>query len=272
MHDHKLPALLKKIDVNLHGKLEDFLDSPYFNKCEQTSMLVRYILKFAPNYKSEKLSKQAYFSLLYPNGAFEDTKIEQIMSNALKLLEQFVLNQQFETDELEQQKLWTDYYCKHDMEYFFQAKIKTWKKLNKKQNAEVQFLQNYLIAYSRLHYVNMQFVLKKMQKTVKKNFEKELLLTLEALQDFYLFKTMHLKCAILKQNKTSNKNIECPFETFIRNIAESDVIHNPLIHLHYVEALMLEDSEDEEKYHVLRKKLETLQASNVPNKSLVTSM
>jgi len=270
MNNSKLTVLLKKIDVNLHGKLEDFLDSPYFNKCQQTSMLVRHILQFASDYKSEKLSKQVCFSLLYPNDAFDDIKIEQAMSKALKLLEQFVLNQRLETDELAQQKLWTDYYSKHDMEYFFKAKIKAWKKLNKNQNAEVQFLQNYLIAYSQLQYINMQFVLKKMQKTVKKEFENELKLTLEALQDLYLFKTMYLKCAILKQKKTFNKNIEYPFEAFIRNITESDVIHNPLIHLYYLEALMLEDSENEEKCHVLRKKLETLQVNNVPKELLAT--
>jgi len=269
MHDSKLLVLLKKIDVNLHGRLEEFLDSPYFNKSQQTSILIRHILQFAPNYESEQVSKQVCFSLLYPRDAFEDVKIRRVMSKALKLLEQFVLNQQLETDELVQQKLWTDYYSKHDMEYFFQAKTKTWKKINKKQNAEVQFLQNYLMAYSRLQYVNMQFVLKNMQKTAKKEFEKELQLTLESLQNFYLFKTMYLKCAVLQQKKSFQKNIQYPFEGFIKNIEESDVKHNSLIHIYFLAASMLEDSGNEEKYRALKQKLETLQKGDCPKVVLI---
>lgn len=269
MHDSKLLVLLKKIDVSLHGRLEEFLDSPYFNKSQQTSILVRHILQFAPNYESDQLSKQVCFSLLYPKDTFEDIKIRRVMSKALKLLEQFVLNQQLETDELVQQKLWADYYSKKDMEYFFQAKIKAWKKLNKKQNAEVQFLQNYLMAYSRLQYVNMQFVLKNMQKTAKKEFEKELQLTLEALQNLFLFKTLYLKCAILQQQRAFNKSLQQPFEKFMKNIEESDVEHNSLIHLYFLAASMLEDAANEEKYRALKHKLETLQAGDCPKATLI---
>ena len=260
MHDSKLLLLIKSIDKKEHNKLVEFLQWSYISKSEQISQLVKYIVKIAPNYDDKRLSKEACFQKLFPRESFDDMKLRRLMSKTLKLVDKFILYQQLEKDELIKHQLWTDYYKDNNIEYFFQTKLKAWNSTNKSTiDIGKRFLNNYLATLSKLDYINKQFAVQNVQKNIKKAVAKEMSETLKTLQDFYLYQALFLKCFILQQYETFNKDIQHPYEKFIANIKEEDVIHDPLIHLYYLVVAMLEDSSNKEKYLALKRNLSVFQ-------------
>jgi len=267
MHDSKLLLLIKSIDTKEHNKLVEFLQWSYISKSEQISQLVKYIIKIAPDYEDKRLSKETCFQKLFPKESFDDMKLRRLMSKALKLVDKFILYQQLEKDELTQYKLWTDYYKEKDIEYFFQAKIKSWEKSNKSNDTILLFREKYLIAYQKLAYVNKQFVFKSMQK--KASYDQELQKTLKELQNFYLLQAIFFRCVILQGKLSFNKKIELPSEDFMNNIREENVVHDPLIHSYYLAELMLKEPDNEERYLGLKQRLETLQKGDYRKKILI---
>jgi len=265
MYDSKLLSLIKGIDTTSQDKLIDFVASPYFKKSEQVATLIRYIIDIAPNYDDERLGKKKCYRVIFSGETFEDVKIRRLMSDALKLVERFVLQEQLQLDKLSQAKLLTTYYSENNLDDSFYEKFKDWEVTNKTQEGPILFFQRYLMSENYL-----DFAKKKPEGSEGKEkiLQEALIFNMEGLQDFYMFQTMYIRWVLLQHQKTFNKVIQHPYESFLQKIQEKDVIHDPLIHVYYLAAFMINDSDNEERYLLLRKTLEILRKEGYHQKVL----
>jgi len=269
MQDSKLFMLLKSIDKKFHSKLINFLKSPYFNKSEKILELIKYILNYVPNYEAKQLKKEAIFKAMFPKEKFEDVKLRRLMSKALKLVEQFVLQIQMEEDELIQHQLLSKYHSKYELDYFFQAKIKSWESLNKKQVEDVFFFENYLIAKTKAEYYN-RLLIKELYKNTKKSIDREIIGTIESLQDFYVFQMLSLNCFLQQLSASLNQEIDLElFERFMNFITEEDIKRHPILELSYLSLLLLQNGEEEKYYLELKQAVHRFQANEYEKHILI---
>lgn len=264
MQDSKLLLLIKSIDVSSLDRLKDFVASPYFKKREQVAKLIHYILDSSPNYEGDRLRKEECYKAIFANEKFKDVKIRRLMSDTLKLVEQFVLQEQLQVDEFAQCNLLTAYYNQNKVEDFYQEKFQEWKMLSKSQEGSILYLQRYLISKNYLQYTQNTEV----HSRNEAEYQDALVFRMKELQEFYLFQTMFIRWILLQHQKNFNKAIQHPYEYFIQKIKEEDVIQSPLTHMYYIATLTTNDSEDEAKYLLLRQKLEILQKEKYHKKEL----
>ena len=102
MHNTKLIQYLSKFSLQELQQFRDFVDSPFFNKHEKTRQLLTLILK-AKNWESAALQKEKIFKKLFPNKAYEEQLLSNVISYLLRLTRRFLAQQQFEKKAVEQQ-------------------------------------------------------------------------------------------------------------------------------------------------------------------------
>ncbi len=98
MLNSKLLDILKCCSTKQLTRFGEFVQSPYFNKNTELSDFYGYVRQFAPKFINKKLERQTLFAALYPGQAYNEKKLGYLMSDLVKLLEDFLAIHRFETD------------------------------------------------------------------------------------------------------------------------------------------------------------------------------
>ena len=100
MHNSKLIAFFKTFTRADFKAFLSFVQSPYFNNNKKVIDLYRYIRSAAPRFTASRLGKHQTFAHLYPNQKFKEIKLQQLMSELIKVIEKFWIQQAFNENEL----------------------------------------------------------------------------------------------------------------------------------------------------------------------------
>lgn len=102
MYKTKLIQYLSQFSAQELQQFQVFVDSPYFNKHENTKALLNHILK-VNNWESPALQKEKAFKVIFPKKKFDPQLLSNLISYLLKLLRRFLTQKQFEKRDIEQQ-------------------------------------------------------------------------------------------------------------------------------------------------------------------------
>jgi hypothetical protein len=93
----------------------DFIHSPYHNRNKKVRLIFEIVKKNAPAWESEKLSKEKIFQKLFPGKQYNDVVMRILLSDLVKLTEEFLAFSRYKTspfigkklllDELKERKL-----------------------------------------------------------------------------------------------------------------------------------------------------------------------
>ncbi len=255
MHNSKLLLLFKSLDKPKLKKLTDFSKNPYFNTNDKVSLLIKYIIKYAPDFEHDALSKAKCFKSIFPKEKFNDSKLRKVMSRTFKLVEQFILYQEIEQKEHLQEAILTQYYRVHNIDSLFGQKAKSWEQKNESLRIEEQYFQQYELAYEQSNILSKQ-VLKKINKQDKIDYYNKLYETIQSLQHFFFFRILYLYSTL--QVYAFSINIATPKEeilTLIEQIDENILKEHPFILFYYKTLLMLIHEDNDEHYQHLRQLL-----------------
>ncbi len=97
----KLIQLLGTLSKKEMRALSLFLASPYFNTNPELVRFFELIRNAYPSFKKLKGGKEVIFQQLYPKESFDDKRVRYLMSDLLKLAEQFLLVQRIERKPVE---------------------------------------------------------------------------------------------------------------------------------------------------------------------------
>ncbi len=106
MKNSKLIGILRTFQTKELTRFKEYVHSPFFNKHKTVTKLCNYILKYAPDFESDKLKKENIFRLLFPKDTYNETNIYTHTSNLLQLLCDFMAQKAFESNTV-QKKLYT---------------------------------------------------------------------------------------------------------------------------------------------------------------------
>ncbi|MGK0366767.1 MAG: hypothetical protein ACI85O_003843 [Saprospiraceae bacterium] len=101
----KLFQILRKFHPSQLTKLQKFIASPYFHQTTGVMDLFLHLRKFHPDYPLKKVSDEMLARQLFPNTKNGTKKVKNFKSDLIKLIEQFLIQQQFSEQESQQKFL-----------------------------------------------------------------------------------------------------------------------------------------------------------------------
>ncbi len=121
MYHSKLLELVRKLDGYQLNRLEDFLQSPYFNKNETIQQLFQLVRAGMEAEASEALDKEQIFGLLFPGKKFQPARLNYLANQLFQLTEQFLKT---EGISLSEEFRLLQFFTKHGLEKHYQQKDK----------------------------------------------------------------------------------------------------------------------------------------------------
>lgn len=101
MKDTRLLKIIKTFDKEELKSFGKYIDSPFLKPARSVTLLFEYILKYYPDYDSEKLNREKVFANLFKGEEYNEKKLSNMMTDLTKSAEQFLAYNVFIEDESE---------------------------------------------------------------------------------------------------------------------------------------------------------------------------
>lgn len=152
MQESKSLKLLKLLDKEELRRFKKLLQSPFFTTNSHLLKIYEYLIKYAPNYDSPKITKSLIFTYLFPNKTYNDNKLRMLLREFTKQLEDFLVIKSVRDDEeYRKRKLIEVYGERNQMDLFekgtFHLLAENEKKTIKERNhfyEQQQLIQSYI--------------------------------------------------------------------------------------------------------------------------------
>lgn len=240
MEKSELVKLLKTFSEKEWKEFILFSKSPYFNREKILITFVEILYKAYPDFN---LSKDELFSLLYPGKKFNDPLMRNIISDLLKLAEEFISIEKYRKDKLQFRK---------NLLSELNTKNLTGRYIKHRKNL-IKHTDEIKIKNGEFHYLNYQiamdynsFISKNNINYVNRNDSESLI---ENLLKFFLIDFIYLNTEIINRKKIiHDTGTNLKFEYLIEEILSkrgSIFLEIPYIKLNYfLYKIMKEDSEE----------------------------
>ncbi len=123
MH-RRLIALLRSFSAEEMMRLDQFVRSPFFNESELLEILWTFYLSHAPDFSQADFNAEGAFAQLFPDGVFEQKKINKYNSYLYQLVQKFLSHQQLEGQEHQQMMYKLAYFDEAQLSAHFQQTLR----------------------------------------------------------------------------------------------------------------------------------------------------
>ena len=231
-------------------KFGEFIDSDYFNKNIISRKLYAELIKYAPAFESNSLTKQNLFSVIYPSKKYNEARLLNLLSGLYRLSEDFIAQESFMKKPLVKEHLLLYGINDRNLYKFFD---KAYEKIQieidnktlrdkeyykKKQEIEYEHFAN-VSNTKRMYFLNKEPV----QSYQDKFFE------------YFAVETLMNYSHLLNQKKyVVDHNFNMPFfEPLMDYIKENSLGNIPTVSIYYNLVLMIR--ENDEQYYFRIKEL-----------------
>lgn len=266
MYTHQLTELLKTFtgrDLMRFGK---FLNSPYFNNRKMMIKLFRVLKRFYPEFEGKNFTREYLFKLIYGNNAeYNDSTFRNLMSDLLKLSQQFLKQEGIEKRGVESGFFLTqELFSRGAVSLFLSQMANNENELSKRNIIDGDyFISRFKIETGRF-YVNLMT-----QKTIKKSLvitESEKLVNgIVCIICYFVIESIKHNDVLLNYSRTYNirKNIDIvsnflelfnfeKINSFIRGYTHLNV---PVVELYYKLLKTFLNIESSEDYFEMKRSL-----------------
>ncbi|PCH67842.1 MAG: hypothetical protein COC01_04925 [Bacteroidetes bacterium] len=250
MINSKLVQLLKAFSAKDIRKFREFVSSPYFNKNNQLTDLCEFICNTYPKLPEESLEKRATFKALFPGESFKDTKIRNLMSDLLKLLEEFLAIQDFTEEPLNKSLRLLNALNSRNLYKHFDSYTGLVKNIQEKSpHRDGDFFLNQF----QLEVSNNLFFEKQQKRVNGTNLQQ----ITDNLDLFYLTNKLKFCCEIFNyKNVVSTEYKVFLLDEILSYLKKHSYEHIPAVHIYYQILMTLTESEDESHFESLKQMLE----------------
>lgn len=226
----------------------DFLASPYFNTNKNVIRLYEFIRKFAPDFSSDSISKESLYKKLYPGKGYNDTVMRILLSDLLKLAEEFMAAEISCANEYGKGVVLMNEFMNRGLDNLYMSSYKDLKNYVKgMEDRRTAYFNNY-----ELELYNVDFHLRKDKQNL---ITSNVLERGESIMFFSLIEIARNVHDIVINERTFNAKFEknliyefmklFNFEEFLRKVQKQRPEHFPLISIYYnmVMAMLNEGNE-----------------------------
>ncbi len=256
--------ILKSFSEDELKKFRDFVRSPYHNKNSNVIKLYELIRKHHPEYTSPAIEKEKLFHKLYPGKKYNDTVIRILLSDLLRLGEEFLIYNKSKKSPFGESLMLLEELKDRGLDSLYQTNYKTTLSLLK----EIDDIRTKYFSSFELEIVNVDYFLRRdKQQMIADN----VLERAENLLYFMLIEIVRNYHDLVINERTFNAKFEFNLvQEFINNFSFKPIVeklkqyrpqHYPIILIYYNLMKALTDEQNEESYNALKSSVETYMAN-----------
>ncbi len=245
MYNSKLIQQLRSLNKRELVRFEEYVHSPFFNKNQKVQLVCREILSHGPDFQAEQLNRQHLFALLYPQTDYSDGRINNILSDLLQLLYQFLAQLQFEGRPPLQVNFLLDQLLFRESHPDIPRAAKRYQAAQQRNaHRNYDFFYNEYLYYDQM---DRYFLTKG-----KREYDDNLQLKSDNLDRYYLGNKLRIACDMLSRNIVAKASYQCHFlDELLAQSQEALSTEAPALRTYYQVLQMLQHPEIEEHYQNL---------------------
>jgi len=244
MQNFKLFHILSQFDKLEQNRIRKFISSPYFNKDKVVCTLFELLVNEINAPTKIDWSKEKIWEQLVPNLSFDDTRLRKYQSDLLKLIEHYLIQNEFESDAFASQAYLLRSIKKKKLKRLHNSTLKTVKEIPEKvpYRDSNYFLGQFLVESSYDQLI-ADFEEKKTDKT---NLE-----TISTMLDsFYIGEKLKIYCEVLSRKKLSQHEYDlCLMEEVIQFAESTEYKNVPFIAIYFQVYKMYKEPNDLNHYY-----------------------
>lgn len=255
MKETKLAEIILKLTKIEFRNLEEFLLSPFFNK-NQNILKLYYILK--DNYHllpGGMVAQEDIFRQIFPKEKFDDVKSRKLLSNFTKLVEQYLIILELDTDKVNTNIILLNAFKDRNITKSFDSLKQV---ILKEKTAVIKMNEKYYQDMVNLYAQMLSYH----ADTISPEYE-ALITKLEEAQNYkFIISKLNINYLISYVKNNSNKNFNQRnwiFEDVINFVEKhkADIKENhPVVYLHYLNYKMTIDEETPAAYSEMKQFIE----------------
>jgi len=263
--ERKLITLLAALSSKMQQRFSIYVHSPFFNKHQASKDLVAFLMPYAPNFESPKLSAENVFAAIFPNQSFSSTKLNYVVSKVLDLLSQFLAYEEYKKNPLREK-----YYAlkaAHELGISKQTSshIRQHERLQQQQQVysqSISYYESYLY-----HNIRNQMHLDGAQRL----YDKHLQVQNDNLDFYYLAQKLKIACDMLSRNVVIQADYHPSYlGDWLQWIEQEDfpLAQHPIIHIYYQILKTLQENKDSD-YQQLKQLILSYSTAFIPEELLL---
>jgi hypothetical protein len=243
----KLLRTLRTLNRKDYSELCRYYSSGFISAPEAATALLDHLLSFKPSFTSPQLTKEKVFKKIFPGKSYADTKMRLVISDALKIVNQYIGISRIVEDTYPFEMLLLEHFSdaennEHTMKRFdeFEKKLKSFPYRN----------EQYFYFSFRLEELKNNFF-------VRRSKDHDLSPIFRNLESFYFLNKLKLTCVRLSHNFIFKKEMGDAFvEEIIDKLERKLYNDSPIILGYSYGVLLLSGSKADKQFHLLYDLLE----------------
>lgn len=254
MINTKVVEILRTFDKETLKRLELFITSPFFNTKKEMVLLIKYLLKFAPNFDNEaKLNRMLVYRKVFPNKRYSRDKIQRIIKALTQLIEQFIAHDAFSKDKINQKRNVLKYYSKQKLPKFFSQ-----------EQADLQALLEEKAVKNEQDYFNMyrlakdNFIFDSNNNLLEVNRYANIEQAINLMEIIYILSNLKLLSHMFSYKTVVKEELELSgIDWILAQVRSERFKEIELINAYYNAVMFLKDQNNEENFQNVKAILKT---------------
>ncbi|MEM9918198.1 MAG: hypothetical protein AAF990_08895 [Bacteroidota bacterium] len=222
----RLLLLLSSLEKSELSKFKAFLNSPFYNTNPFLSILFAYLRKFYPSFKGSKLELEQIRKRLLSDKAYHPTYLEDRISELARLLEEFLMVRQVQTDQtLRTEVKWQTFKSRNLHAQTLKVRSDIY------QTIEEEPASEWADSFSKWHWANRLYC--DLESETPKHPAPQIGKIMEWLDEHYLIHKLSYICELLSRQKTFQENHSIRLFDAVLREAEKRQKDHPKIYIYY---------------------------------------
>jgi len=252
MQHSTLIQILRQLETRERSRFEELVFSPFFNKNEKVRRLCTYVLRFAPDFDHSSLEKPEVYKHVFESEEVEELRLNNVISDLLQLLYDFLAFQQYE-----QREQWQKHFLLEELlEREIYRPVKRAVRRYEQLQAQTPF-RNY--DFFQQEYARFEIRDRLHLTKGKRSFDANLQQKSDTLDLYYFCNKLRIACDMLSRNTVVNAGYECHFLEDILQKYEDNHLnfqHEPALTVYYKTLQMLRESGDSSHFFDVKRLLQ----------------
>lgn len=239
MHSSKLLTFLRTFTPDERKAFAAFVQSPYFNSNKKVAKLYLYIRTTAPDFIAPKLERKKAFKHLFPKEVYREIKLHQLMSEMVKLVEKFWIQQGIEQQHFPQQLQLTRSYRQRNLEQYWQKNRRQLQTALSSQPDDIEAAEVYFYQYQLEADLHQSIEIAE-QRTREPNLQS----ISDSLDRFYCINKLKYYCKALNYQRFKTISYEWTMITdILKEVEKGELLQIPAVAIYYqgVQTLLEKD-------------------------------
>lgn len=256
MKETKLIRLLKTFSKEELKSLGKFLESPFLKSARNTIILFDYIIKFHPDFETDKLDKEIVFKNIFPGEKYDEKKMVNHITDLMRSAKDFLIHKRLDKDEIESLiYLGNEYYDRN----LLNSNFTLLKDIEGKLEPGFSTTSDYLSKLRKLNFLKSSYYTgnNDFDKSIECEIEYFVVSATQFIMDYTQFVSSKKPAlnthGIKMANNFSDAIIKCfDIDKLIKLTEKEEFMNSSLITLHYYRLKSIEQPDDLKHYYSLK--------------------